>query len=161
VDKRPATPVYVTIRENTVRSGVVLTNGAHPDVNVPTNWPLDCLIGGTAGASEYADWVKWGRPKCWCYPRQCRGDADGKKIGFWVALSDLTLLRSAISKTDVQLAPVPNGICADFDHKKVGFRVALSDLTILRAYISKVDAQVPTCEKAPTITGPYNWWAAP
>jgi hypothetical protein len=124
-------------------------------ITVTTN----CLIGGNAGVNEFNDWVKWRYPACWCNQRQCRGDADGKKIGFWVALGDLTILRSAISKSTSQLILVPNGICADFDHKTVGFKVALSDLTILRAYISKPDASVPICNLAPVITGPYNWWA--
>jgi len=124
-------------------------------ITVTTN----CLIGGNAGVNEFNDWVKWRYPACWCNKRQCRGDADGKKIGFWVALGDLTILRTAISKSIAQLALVPNGICADFDHKTVGFKVALSDLTILRAYISKADASVPICDQAPVITGPYNWWA--
>jgi len=159
VDKRPATPVYVTITENTVRGGVVLTNGGHPDVNAPNDWPLDCLIGGNASATEYADWVKFGRPKCWCYSRECRGDADGKKVGFWVALGDITLLRAALNKPDGSIPA--GGICADFDHKKVGFRVALGDITILRAYLNKPDGSVPLCDKAPVITGPYNWWSAP
>jgi len=151
----------VTIRENAVRGGVVLTNGSHPDVNVPTNWPMDCLIGGNAGTSEYTDWVKWGYPKCWCYSRQCRGDAEGKKIGYLVFGGDLAIFKTAYSKTDPVLAGIANGICADLDHKKVGYRVFGGDLTILKTYYSKPDASVPTCEKAPIITGPYNWWAAP
>jgi len=161
VDKRPAAPVYVTIRENTVRGGVVLTNGGHPDVNVPVNWPLDCLIGGNAGTTEYANWVKYGRPKCWCYQRQCRGDTNGAaQLGAWVSLVDLTTLRSAYTKSDAVLATIPNGICADFDHKaQLGARVTLNDLTILRAYYTKAAAQVPICTLAPVITGPYNWWS--
>jgi len=173
VDKRPATPVYVAITENTIRGGVVLTNPASPEVNAPgyngkPKFALDCLIGGNAGATEYANWVKYGRPKCWCYPRHCRGDIDGKVQGaFWVSQNDMVIFRTAVGKLDNQL-PV-NGICADIDHKVQGaFRVSVNDIVILRKYIGQLVGNVPTCDKADVprgypapYTGPYNWWTAP
>ena len=33
----------------------------------------------------YADWCAFGRCSCWAYPRNCNGDADGKKQGTSVA----------------------------------------------------------------------------
>jgi hypothetical protein len=165
VEKRQSNTT-VTIRENTVRGGVVLTNGSHPDVNAPgiygtPKWPLDCLIGGNAGTSEYKDWVAFGYPKCWCYPRNCRGDINGTiKFGTWVTVEDLTLFKTAYGKSVAQIPP--GGICADLDRKiKFGIRVSVEDLTIFKLYYGKATTLVPTCDKTPTNTGPYNWWAAP
>jgi hypothetical protein len=122
---------------------------------------LDCLIGGIAGPKEYTDWVAWGKPNCWCYCRQCRGDIDGIKIGpFWVQALDLAIFRAAFGKNDAALALVPNGICADLDHLKIGpFRVQALDLAILRTYFGK--AAVPNCATPPIYTGPYNFWCDP
>jgi len=131
---------------------------------------LDCLIGGNAHANEYNDWVAWGKPDCWCYDRQCRGDADGiPKLMKWIGGADLTILRTAFLKTDAELALVPWGICADFDHKRILMkRVQAADLAILRHYFLK--NSVPLCDQAdstnpvyPSViyTGPYNFWTSP
>jgi hypothetical protein len=123
----------------------------------------ECLIGGNAHANEHADWVAWGRPNCWCYQYQCRGDINGKKnFGFRVQLLDLQALVAAYNKNDTVLAGIPNGICADINHKKnFGFRVQLLDLQELVKYYNKSDAQVPSCDAAPLTTGPYNYWTLP
>jgi hypothetical protein len=123
----------------------------------------ECLISGIAHASEYADWVAWGRPNCWCYQYQCRGDINGKKnLGLRVQLLDFQALAAAYSKTDAQLAAIPNGICADLNHKKnLGFRVQLLDFQEIAKYYGKADAQVPSCDAAPLTTGPYNYWTLP
>ena len=123
----------------------------------------ECLIGGIAHAKEYADWVAWGKPLCWCYARQCRGDINGKKTGlYWVQLADLQVLAAAYNKTDAVLATIPNGICADLNHKKTGlYRVQLADLQELAKYYNKVEASVPKCDQAPLTTGPYNYWTKP
>lgn len=89
-----------------------------------------------ASHPDYDEWVDVCQPSCWCFPRQCHGDADyassGKK-NWWVSTSDLTILKAAWQ--------IPNGpvtepnICADFDHKASGkknWRVSASDLTILK-----------------------------
>ncbi len=162
----------VTVAENAIRGGVVLTN---PNLN-PTVTPTgcivdlgvtDCLIGGNADGtvpgSEFAAWAAWGKPNCWCYARQCRGDANGKKTGpSWVQLLDLQVLAGAYNKNDTALAAIPNGICADFNHKKTGpARVQLLDLQELAKYFNKADALVPACDAAPIITGPYRSWKLP
>jgi hypothetical protein len=97
-------------------------------------------------ASEYADWVLWGRPSCWCYARQCRGDINGVKTGQWVSLADFTAFKQAYLKTDAQLQLIPNGICADLNHTKTGQRVSLADFTTFKLYYLKPDAQVPCCD---------------
>jgi hypothetical protein len=154
----------VKIRENTIRGGVVLTNAGSPSVvNSPgyTFPSLECLVGGNAGPNEKADWIAWGKPGCWCYARQCRGDINGKKSIFWVQAADLAIFRSAFQKNDATLNTIPNGICADLNHFKSIFRVQAADLAIFRAYFQKSDAQTPLCNQAPIITGPYNFWITP
>jgi hypothetical protein len=162
----------VVITENDARGGVVLTD---PDQTAEVNAPgcrvefLECLIGGNADAPplnyEYAAWANplWNKPACWCYCRQCRGDADGIRTGpYWVAIPDLGILYAAYGKIDTILATIPNGICADFDHKKTGpYRVAIPDLTIAYTYYGKFAHLVPPCDQAPVITGPYNFWCDP
>jgi hypothetical protein len=110
------------------------------------------------GAPEYPAWEQWDKPPCWCYARQCRGDADGIKTGpFWVAIPDLNAFRAAFNKSDTVLQGVPYGICSDFDHVKTGpFRIAIPDLNIFRQYFNKIEALVPECD--PT---DYNYWVTP
>jgi hypothetical protein len=122
---------------------------------------LDCLIGGNVGPFEYSDWVAWNKPKCWCYKRQCRGDINGlAKYGIWVSLEDLYILSIAYGQMPPRMPP--GGICADINHQaRFGMRVTLEDLTILRTYYGKPQLQVPTCDLAPVITGPYNFWTTP
>ncbi|MBW8042533.1 MAG: hypothetical protein FVQ85_21405 [Planctomycetes bacterium] len=117
--------------------------------------PPECM---KTSAPEYAVWEAWGKPACWCYSRQCRGDTDGIKIGpFWVAIPDLNIFRSAFNKTDIVLANVANGICADFDHTKSGpFRVAIPDLNMLRINHGKIEALIPECDRTN-----YNFWETP
>lgn len=115
-------------------------------------------------AAEYADWVAWGKPECWCYHRNCRGDMQGTQTGpFWVSALDLYVLKSGFNKQDAQLAAVPNGICCDFNHTKTGpFRVQILDLNILKTYFCKVTAQVPCCDNNQDCvldaTDKYNFW---
>jgi hypothetical protein len=119
----------------------------------------------TTAASLYVNWQNRGRPACWAYPRQCHGDADGKKLGTYTGAPDLTIYRSAVGKVDAQLPP--GGICADFDHKKLGTWVGAPDLTIYRAYVGKVDAQNPLCGGVvsppvyPSADVNYHYWCIP
>ena len=125
---------------------------------------------------HYAEWVAWGKPDCWCYSRQCRGDVDGIKTGpFWIGSLDKAVLRAAFNKTDIELADIPNGICADFNKTKTGpFRVQSLDKIIFRTFFGKAEAQVPPCSGVancgvndwPCDTNPlpnsdYNFWITP
>jgi len=141
-----------------------------PIMNLEGSWDMafelttqECLIGGNAGPPEYADWVAWGYPNCWCYKYQCRGDINGKKTTLWRVQSlDLALFRAAFFKKDPELAAIPNGICADLGHRKTTlWRVQALDLTIFRTYFFVKDPGVPPCDQAPIITGPYNFWITP
>jgi len=94
----------------------------------------------------YDNWLYWDKPDCWCYQRQCRGDADGQKQGlFWVSINDSNKVQECINKLEANL---PDGCeCADFDHHKQGlFWVSLNDLAIIQQYINKLEEDVPTCE---------------
>ncbi|HUW20535.1 MAG TPA: Calx-beta domain-containing protein [Sedimentisphaerales bacterium] len=101
------------------------------------------------GMADYAQWDLVGMPGCWCYPRQCLGDADGLPYGknnYWVAIPDLTILKAAWNKPKEQL--VGNEACADFDHLPYGknnYRVAIPDLTILKANWNITNGPAGTC----------------
>jgi hypothetical protein len=111
-----------------------------------------------ATSPDYGTWVAWDCPACWCYSRQCRGDADGTRTGpFWVAIPDLNIFRAAFNKTDIILGGLANGICSDSDHMKTGpFRVAIPDLNIFRLYFNKPELAVPECDNTN-----YNFWETP
>ena len=103
------------------------------DVNLVVSKGSDCYI----GQPDEAQWDLVGRPTCWCYPRQCKGDADGLPYGkanYWVSTNDLTIMLNAW-----QIANGPTtepGSCADFDrlpYGKANYRVSTNDLTILLA----------------------------
>jgi hypothetical protein len=113
----------------------------------------------SCSADEYPDWLNSDKPRCWCYPKQCRGDADGLLLGpLPISLNDVNVLRGCLN-----LSVLPPGCeCADFDHQTLGpLRVSLNDLNILRTYLNLPDAVVPRCDQAPIITGPYNFWTSP
>ena len=160
----------VTITVNAARGGVVMTKASTtPDVTSPgvgavPTYPVrfpgpECLV--DEGDQEYDDWVEWGKPDCWCYKYQCRGDADdGLEFGtIRVLYDDVAILAEAVAKDDTALALVPNGICADFDHgKEFGtIRVLYNDVAVLATYVASQD--IPACDEAPLpTTGPWNFW---
>ncbi len=98
---------------------------------------------------DYYEWLSVGKPACWCYPRQCHGDADGKAEGgaatgfYYVGNDDMQILVAAWKVKEPPHGPgistIPNGICADFAHDKEGsaetgfYRVGQSDLNIMIA----------------------------
>jgi hypothetical protein len=88
----------------------------------------DCYVGRPDYTTQ---WTPAGRPRCWCYPRQCHGDADGIKHGtggmggYWyVGQPDLDimgagwLVKEPTKGTGILNLKV-NGVpvaCADFGH---------------------------------------------
>jgi hypothetical protein len=96
---------------------------------------------------DHDQWVEVGKPDCWCYPRQCHGDADGASGGstksgvYYVGPADLNLLVSSWLVKEpphgAGITSVPDGICADFAHDMGGstksglYRVGPTDLNIL------------------------------
>jgi hypothetical protein len=158
----------LSISANVSRAGTTGVVMENPDEVVVVNYPASCVVIDVnegvppecikLGTPDYPAWEAWGKPACWCYSRQCRGDADGVKTGpFWVAIPDLTAFRLAYNKTDIVLQNVTNGICSDADHIKTGpFRVAIPDLTNFRIYYNKVELLVPECDPLN-----YNFWLTP
>lgn len=142
----------VTVKpEVAVRGGVIAEDATTSllDTNYQIQFDIvppvtECLKNTDPG---YAAWLDFGSPNCWCFQRQCRGDIDGVKAGFWVNVTDLNLFKQAFNKTDAQMKAIStfNALCADLDHTKAGFRVAVGDLNILKTYFNKIDAQVPVC----------------
>ena len=137
-----------------------------------TSWPCDTRIDFNEvnwpikpTASFYGNWLLRGRPACWAYPRQCRGDVDGKKqLQYWVGSNDLNFLRSAKDKLESVLPPIPGGICADFTHsKQLQYWVGSNDLNILRSFKDKLESLVPLCGNVlwPCSDPNYNYWCLP
>jgi len=172
VSKRPT---CVTIRENAIRGGVVLTNpNANPDVNSPGvgNTPKYCLTAGPVdcipnNVSYYLTWAAQNKPDCWCYPRQCYGDTNCQKEGsvktgyFWVHFNDLSVLLAAWNQngaTSTYILAKPH-ICADFAHDVEGsaktgyFRVHFNDLSKLLANWN-VKYPLPLADCGGTLTCP-------
>ena len=135
--------------EETYRAGVIDEN-ADPAVMTRTGGdagitlaPSECM---KVTHPDYPAWVTAGKPDCWCYERNCRGDSNGKVQGpFWVSALDLDLFRLAFNKLAFQL---PAGAeCSDYNRAPQGpFQVSALDLDIFRLYFNKLAFQVPSCD---------------
>jgi hypothetical protein len=91
---------------------------------------------------NYTNWATLGKPICWCYARQCYGNASGASEGkspniVWVGNNDLLIMTNAWLATPAQIAaaPEPNG-CAEFSRAPEGktpnvVAVGNNDLLIL------------------------------
>ncbi|MGD0571784.1 MAG: hypothetical protein ABSB11_02040 [Sedimentisphaerales bacterium] len=120
------------------------------DIVVSTG-PCDCF---PSSDPAYNDWVAFGKPACWCYLRQCHGDADGLTQGntksglYYVGTNDLNVLVGAWQVLEPPKGPgiatitvngIP-GICADFAHDAQGntktgiYRVGTNDLNKMITY---------------------------
>ena len=148
-----ACTVCVT-EEEEFRAGVVLEdgNGTTPNLTGACGVGIsqeDCYV----GEADEDEWIAVGRPKCWCYPRQCHGDADGYQVAaskttpaHWVGDPDLNVLATAWKKPLNEVKDVNDAqgfylACADFDHTEVAaskttpaHRVGDPDLNILSSY---------------------------
>jgi hypothetical protein len=127
-------------------------------------------------AAFYADWALYGRPNCWAFPRNCKGDVDGLKQGSalagytWVSTNDLSVLLAAFNIKEptkgigiMNIPGYPNAICADFDHLRQGSalagytRVSTNDLT---PFLASFNIKEPT--KGPGVAvcaqTNYHYW---
>jgi len=153
--------VYIVVDEDNLRGGVA---GSQLTTNLPIivkvvapAAPADCVKGT---ATFYGDWVTYGKPDCWCYRRQCRGDADnGQQFGvLWVYSNDLGIFLSAYAQPSLP----PGGICADFDRAaQFGvLRVYSNDLSIFLTYYAQ--PTVPCCDNNQDCvldaSDDYNFW---
>ncbi len=139
----------VTLALNKIRRGVVMEDGTIPSVTLTgcTVTAGECYT----GMPDYDQWVAAGKPECWCYPRQCHGDADGLQEGggkvplVWVGVNDLAILGTSWKKNPGDVGY--NG-CADFDHLPEGgdgqVRVWTNDLSILGTYWKDASDGGPT-----------------
>jgi hypothetical protein len=110
----------------------------------------------------YAAWADFGRPICWGYQRNCRGDADGAGSGIgaakiWVNATDLNILAAGFGKNVAALKAASFGgvpaICADNDRAGTGLGAAkiwvnATDLGTLALYYGKNVAGCPVCNAA-------------
>jgi hypothetical protein len=150
-------PCKMTAVLNAVRGNVVLTDPAAA-ASVVTTQATNVDVGGVAECfpsadPKYNDWVALGKPDCWCYARQCHGDADGKAQGaeksgiYYVGTTDLNVMMVAWQVKEPPFGPGiasvvepvsgVHGICADFARDQQGadksgvYRVGTNDLNIL------------------------------
>jgi hypothetical protein len=143
---KSAAGATIAVCEDTLRGGVVGYDGAMTIVGLCKNIVIGPAVTECyAGMANYAEWVDAGKPECWCYARQCRGDADGKKVGsaftgfYYVSQDDLNILIGAWQVKNPPQGPGLSGTqgCADFNRAKVGsaftgyYRVSQDDLNIL------------------------------
>jgi len=142
----------VCVNGNAIRGNIVMED-ASETIPVEACIESQCIEefpnwGGYA--RQYADWVAYGKPMCWCRPPigsgyQCDGDGDGKTEGalkYRVFSKDLGVM---VSQWKKKIAEVTNP-CADFDHRAEGafkYRVFSKDLGVLVANWKKKDAQLP------------------
>jgi hypothetical protein len=125
----------------------------------------DCTVNMCFTADPcYTTWVQLGKPRCWCYARQCHGDMDGLKTGttftgiVYVNSTDLTQFMKAYTVKEPPKGPGIQGepnLCCDFDHASTGttftgiVRVGSPDLTrFMASYTVKEPPKgsgVPTC----------------
>jgi hypothetical protein len=150
-----AEPIGQVYSQNPVYTGNPIDCSTIITINVSSQ----CMKSATTPASIRTDWVTWGKPRCWCYERNCRGDSDGVQAGvIWVGPVDLNLLKATYMKSVAVLQTIPNGICADFDHLPTGvIRVGPADLNTIKAYYMKPVASVPVCVQSPN----YYFWCTP
>jgi hypothetical protein len=158
----------VTVAENAIRGGVVLTNPSLDPTVTLTGCTVVCAQVVDCFPSTYTtfnDWKTLNKPNCWCgiywaqdpdplkkWRFQCDGDADGATEGAVknrVYLADLNLL---IANWKKKIADPTLNPCADIDHKPEGAvknRVYLADLNIVIANWKKKDAGLPgNCPRA-------------
>jgi hypothetical protein len=158
----------VTVAENAIRGGVVLTNPSLDPTVTLTGCTVVCAQVVDCFPSTYTtfnDWKTLNKPNCWCgiywaqdpdplkkWRFQCDGDADGATDGAVknrVYLADLNLL---IANWKKKIADPTLNPCADIDHKPEGAvknRVYLADLNIVIANWKKKDAGLPgNCPRA-------------
>jgi hypothetical protein len=138
-------------------SGVVLEDPAlAPTVTVPAPGSVCTTVPDMTCMKDthpaFADWDAAGRPDCWCYEFNCKGDADGlAQFGFRVLSDDLAVLAAAYGQA---LAPGAAGHCADFDRAaQFGFRVLSDDLLILAGSYGQA---LTSCDKTH-----INEWCIP
>jgi len=158
----------LTIVANATRGSCVMEDGTPANLvsgGCTITIVSDCMASTNP---DYNEWKNVGKPDCWCYERQCRGDALGdiEFNAYWVFQNDLAVFRGAFGKN-----PLPNpatDICADFAHdiEFNAYRVFQNDLAIFRTWFGK--NPVPPCsgpgsgnDENPLPNSEFNFWVTP
>jgi len=136
--------------ETTYSGGVVMEDGTSPTLTLTAATNV-VIYTFPLSHPYYNTWGSYGKPKCWCYDRQCKGDTDnlqqGTPVKHWVLTSDLTTFLGAWKRADSLVTG--NLKCADFDHIKAGtpvkFIVFTGDLTILLNNWKRGNLPNPDC----------------
>ncbi len=124
--------VFIRITANTAR-GVFSEETSNVFTNLPFRGMVvivstDCY---PSNSPHYDAWAAAGKPACWCYPTQCRGDANGDSQ---VNTLDFNLFRQGYFKTG---AAYLANVCADFNNDG---RIDNADFFRLRDNYAKVPA---------------------
>jgi hypothetical protein len=139
-----------------------------------------CVVTFCYGVSDpnYANWIDPNihRPTCWCYPRQCHGDADGKKSGtvatgyMYVSQADLDIMSAGwqvkdppkgtgIANLTVNGVPVA---CGDFTRTRTGtvasgyMRISQADIDRMSLYWNVKEVPKGTGTPADCVPGNRN-----
>jgi len=109
----------------------------------------ECLKTSDTG---YSYWKFLGKPSCWCFRRQCRGDSTGSDtLGKPVAGNDFANFQSGFNIATTLLSGKKDtnsnmSICADYTHTvTLGKPVAGNDFSAFQAYFNKARTSVPEC----------------
>jgi len=145
------------VTENAVRGGVVMEDPAEiPNVTLCSGTvALECM---KDTHPDYANWVLHGKPDCWCYRKQCRGDIDGLQEGpFWVGQNDKDIFTQYLNLFPDFPPPDPfAGVCADLNHVQEGpFWVGQNDKDIFTTWLNSF-APPPDCDGTH-----INFWIEP
>ncbi|MGA2093179.1 MAG: hypothetical protein ABSH16_07220 [Sedimentisphaerales bacterium] len=148
-----ATTVCDDVNAGSYRYRVAATAAGCPDVCNTGSTDCAVVLCFPTADPNMTTWKAQGKPRCWCYQRQCKGDATGTSEGttktgvYWVGVPDLNIFMKAYMVKEptfgVGLKGEPN-ICADFSHTSEGttktgiYRVGVPDLNIfMKAYMVK------------------------
>ena len=182
------TDCLLSIVANALRGKVVLEGAQEVDPNVTGATDVPVVLGVPCFPSNHPDYQKWldmgelhgwswgagEGPPCWCYARQCHGDADGIKTGSifsgytYVGPTDLAIFGDAWDVKEPANPPtpsgpgihtVPNGICCDFAHDLTGSifsgytYVGPTDLAVFGTYWDVKEPANPPTPSGPGIPG--------
>jgi hypothetical protein len=148
----------LTVSADTLRgpdSGVVGSELASnlPIVDVAIGGvPPECMMGTHP---DYAMWEEYGKPNCWCYAAQCKGDVDGlTELSGTVNVFMLDLDVFVPSFGSMQTTEP--GVCADLDHQKElsdTVNVFMNDLNI---FVPNFGSMQDACDDTH-----INFWIVP
>jgi hypothetical protein len=140
---------------NAIRGNIVMEDASEViPLEACHTFITDCF---PSSFTTYADWVTYGKPKCWCNTAidptatgnyQCEGDADGVTSGapfqYRIYTNDLN---AVVANWKKKMGAAGLNPCADIDHKSSGapfqYRVYTLDLNKVVGNWKKKDAAFP------------------